>query len=67
MTDDRIKEMLGTWKHESAENVDNYLKKIGIGIVLRTVIKSQKPVVKLIAEEDRYHAFIESVFKNHDW
>lgn len=67
MANDKAKELLGSWKHESADNVDAYLKKSGIGMVLRTVAKAQKPVVKITLEDDVWHVFIESAFKNHDW
>src|SRR4051812_42603324 len=67
MTDEKVKELVGTWKQDSVENADAYMKKVNIGMVLRTVAKAQKPVVKVTLEGDVWHIYIESAFKNHDW
>ncbi|KAI6182137.1 hypothetical protein M3Y97_00347700 [Aphelenchoides bicaudatus] len=61
--------LIGTWTHESAENSDAFLKKIGIGIFLRQIAKIQKPTFKLTYDEQTrvWHLYIESAFKNHDY
>jgi hypothetical protein len=68
MANEKIEEFVGKWKQESVENADAYLKRSGIGIILRNVAKVQKPIITvLINDEGEWHIFIESAFKNHDW
>ncbi|KAI6179656.1 Cytosolic fatty-acid binding domain and Calycin-like domain and Calycin domain-containing protein [Aphelenchoides besseyi] len=67
MTSDKVKQLVGSWKHESAENVDAFLKAVGIGMILRKVASTQKPLVKITVDGDEWHVAIESAFKNHSW
>ncbi|KAI6179657.1 FABP domain-containing protein [Aphelenchoides besseyi] len=65
---EKQRELIGTWRHESAENSDEFLKKIGINFVLRKVAALQKPIVRIqLNDDDTWSIFIESAFKNHDW
>lgn len=78
MANEKVKELLGTWKHESSDNADAYykvsvcsllfviigvLQKVGIGMILRNVAKVQKPTVKITLDGDTWHIYIESAFK----
>jgi len=58
---------LGTWKLESSENFDDYMKTVGVSFMTRKVGATLKPNYIIAAEEDEtFNLRMESTFKNHD-
>lgn len=44
---EKQKKLLGSFLHETADNSDAFMKKIGISFFLRQIAKIQKPLFKL--------------------
>ncbi|PAA49632.1 hypothetical protein BOX15_Mlig012300g1 [Macrostomum lignano] len=47
-----MEKFIGTWRLESSENFDAYMKAIGVGFVLRKVGNTVKPDVQFLRNED---------------
>ncbi|CAL8096246.1 unnamed protein product [Orchesella dallaii] len=57
--------LIGKFKYESAENVDEYLCGLGVGLVLRKVQSVARPVIEISfsQETNEWTVVSESVFK----
>ncbi|XP_065565206.1 fatty acid-binding protein-like isoform X1 [Artemia franciscana] len=54
----------GKYKHIKSENLDDYMKEIGVDIATRTAAKAWSPDVEYKVEGDTYH-IITSGLKSH--
>ncbi|XP_037043497.1 fatty acid-binding protein, muscle-like [Bradysia coprophila] len=54
------------YKLDSSENFDEYMKELGVGLVLRKVGLSVHPTCYLEQRGDVFHYFNESTFKNFE-
>jgi len=58
---------IGTWKMESSENFENYMKAVGVSLVTRKVAANLKPNYVISSEPDEvFNLRTESSFKNAD-
>lgn len=54
---------LGRWKLDSSENFDEYMKAVGVGMVMRTTASALKPDVVISQDGDTWKLRTESTFK----
>lgn len=58
-----MSQFLGRWKLESTENFEEYMKAVGVGMVLRKVGSTMKPDLVISKEGDDWKLRTESTFK----
>lgn len=56
-------QFIGKWNLVQSENFDGYLKHIGVGMVLRTLAKTLKPVLDIRVENGHWKITSTSTFK----
>ncbi|CAO4362174.1 unnamed protein product [Caenorhabditis nigoni] len=57
-------QFVGRWKLVESENFEDYLKEVGIGLILRKAACAAKPTLEIKVEGDRWHVNQLSNFKN---
>uniref|UniRef100_A0A0N4Z5D1 FABP domain-containing protein n=1 Tax=Parastrongyloides trichosuri TaxID=131310 RepID=A0A0N4Z5D1_PARTI len=62
-----VEQFSGTWVDPVTENMDEYLKEIGIGFVLRKLAKTIKDKAIITIEGNKFTLISESTFKNHTY
>nr|WPK49604.1 FABP2 [Echiniscus testudo] len=58
---------VGKYKLESGENFEEYMKSIGVGMVMRKLGASATPVITIWKEGDRYFVKTETTFKSSEF
>lgn len=54
----------GNWKMEKSENFDDFMKAVGVGLVMRKMGNSAKPSQHITVEGDQWTLKTTSTFKN---
>ncbi|CEF69472.1 Cytosolic fatty-acid binding domain and Calycin-like domain and Calycin domain-containing protein [Strongyloides ratti] len=60
-----VEEFAGEWIDSVFENMDEYLKEVGIGFLIRKLAKTIKDKCIMKIEGDKVTLITESTFKNH--
>lgn len=56
-------EFVGKWNVESSDNFDEYLKEVGIGLIMRKMACALKPVLDITVSGDYWKITSTSTFK----
>jgi len=56
---------IGTWKMVSSDNFDEYMKSVGVNVLVAKIGGSLKPTMIISREGDTWTLKSESTFKNH--
>ncbi|XP_037360737.1 fatty acid-binding protein 9-like [Talpa occidentalis] len=59
-----MEQFLGTWKLESSENFDEYMKELGVSAAVRNAVELVKPSTTISVDGDKVNITTESSFKN---
>ncbi|KAG8520514.1 Fatty acid-binding protein 9 [Galemys pyrenaicus] len=62
--DDKLVVFLGTWKLESSENFEEYMKELGVSAAIRNVVELVKPSTTISVDGDKVNIKTESSFNN---
>lgn len=57
-------QLIGKWRMESSENFDEYMKAVGVGMLLRKTGNAMKPDTIISQDGDTWKLRTESTFKN---
>lgn len=55
--------MVGKWKMTKSENFDEYMKAVGVGLVLRNLASVAKPTVEITKDDDTWKMVTSATFK----
>ena len=58
--------LIGTWDLESSDNFDDFLKALGVGLVLRKTLGALKPTMHFSKEGDEWVFKIETAAKSRE-
>jgi hypothetical protein len=61
-----MSQLVGVWDVVSSENWDEYLKEIGVGMVMRKTAGSLKPTVTLENSGDQWNMKVSSSLKSSE-
>ncbi|XP_004679829.1 PREDICTED: fatty acid-binding protein 9 [Condylura cristata] len=59
-----IEQFLGTWKLESSENFEEYMKELGVSAAIRNMVELVKPSIIISVDGDKVIIKTENSFKN---
>ena len=59
-----MSELIGTWDFESSDNMNKYMKAMGVGFMLRKVASTVKPRVVFERNGQNWKINMTSLFKN---
>nr|WLG17451.1 fatty acid-binding protein D [Brachionus koreanus] len=62
-----MSELNGTWILESKENFEEFLKALGVGLVLRKIAKKITPTLIINGEANKWSVKMRSTFKNLEY
>ncbi|CAB03391.2 Fatty acid-binding protein homolog 8 [Caenorhabditis elegans] len=60
-----MKEFIGRWKLVHSENFEEYLKEIGVGLLIRKAASLTSPTLEIKLDGDTWHFNQYSTFKNN--
>lgn len=58
--------LIGTWDLESSDNFDDFLKSLGVGLILRKTMGSLKPTMHLSKNGDEWQFKFETPAKSRE-